>query len=182
MLFYAFFRSRVFALVGDFESTLTELLIKTYDALAKAANKPARPCASTNTSTPPRCPSQLAPFIDVVMFLLVFFLLTWNVARYEAELSVSLPTAREAETSTRMPGEILINVNQKGEIIVNRRVLSGPELQDILAKVTADFPDQAVILRGDKNTPYQNIINVIDICKSAKVWNIAFTTDSPDKK
>lgn len=125
---------------------------------------------------------QLAPFIDVVMFLLTFFLLTWNMSRYEAELSVSLPTAKQAESSTRMPGEILVNVNQQGEIIVNRRVLKPEELQAILAKVTADFPDQAVILRGDKNTPYQNIISVIDICKAAKVWNIAFTTDDPNKK
>jgi biopolymer transport protein ExbD len=124
---------------------------------------------------------QLAPFIDVVMFLLTFFLLTWNIARYEAELSVSLPVAKQAETSTRMPGEILINVNQQGEIIINKRILNSPELQSILAKVTADFPDQAVILRGDKNTPYQNIINVIDICKAAKVWNIAFTTADPGK-
>jgi biopolymer transport protein ExbD len=122
---------------------------------------------------------QLAPFIDVVMFLLTFFLLTWNVARYEAELSVSLPSAKQAETSTRMPGEILINVNQQGEIIVNRRTLQPAELQNILTQVTADFPDQAVILRGDKNTPYQNIISVIDLCKSAKVWNIAFTTADP---
>ncbi|MDZ4788209.1 MAG: biopolymer transporter ExbD [Blastochloris sp.] len=125
---------------------------------------------------------QLAPFIDVAMFLLTFFLLTWNIARYEAELSVSLPTAKEAETSTRMPGEILVNVNQAGDIIVNRRTLTPQELQIILAKVTADFPDQAVILRGDKNTSYQSIIRVIDICKAAKVWNIAFTTDDPAKK
>lgn len=127
-------------------------------------------------------PLQLAPFIDVVMFLLTFFLLTWNVARYEAELSVSLPVAKEAETSTRMPGEILINVNKSGDIIVNRRTLSPTELQDILAKVTADFPDQAVILRADKDTPYQNVISVIDVCKAAKVWNIAFTTADPAKQ
>ncbi|MDR1304033.1 MAG: biopolymer transporter ExbD [Verrucomicrobiales bacterium] len=122
---------------------------------------------------------QLAPFIDVILFLLTFFLLTWNISRYEAELSVSLPVAREAETSTRMPGEILINVNRDGAIIINQKNLTGPALQKILTQVTADFPDQAVILRADKDTSYQNIINVIDICKAARVWNIAFTTQDP---
>lgn len=119
---------------------------------------------------------QLAPFIDVILFLLVFFLLTWNVSRYEAELGVSLPSAQQAETSTRMPGEILVNVNRQGDIIVNRRTLGRAELETILAKVTKDFPDQAVILRADADVPYQKVIDVIDACKAAKVWNIAFTT------
>ena len=43
---------------------------------------------------------QLAPFIDVILFLLTFFLLTWNISRYEAELSVSLPVA---ERSSKTP-------------------------------------------------------------------------------
>jgi len=122
---------------------------------------------------------QLAPFIDVILFLLIFFLLTWNTARYEAELGVRLPTAQQAETSTRMPGEILINVNPAGDIIVNRRTLQPAELESILAKVTKDFPDQAVILRADASVPYQKVIAVIDICKAARVGNIAFTTAPP---
>ena len=124
---------------------------------------------------------QLAPFIDVILFLLVFFLLTWNISRYEAELSVSLPVAKESETPNRMPGEILINLDRDGNIIVNQKKLTVDELQKILTQVTADFPDQAIILRADKDATYQSVINVIDICKAAHVWNIAFTTKEPQK-
>ncbi|MDR1190784.1 MAG: biopolymer transporter ExbD [Verrucomicrobiales bacterium] len=122
---------------------------------------------------------QLAPFIDVILFLLTFFLLTWNISRYEAELSVSLPTAKESATPSRMPGEILVNLDRDGRIIVNQKTLTPAELQKILAQVTADFPDQAIILRADKDTSYQDVINVIDLCKAARVWNIAFTTRDP---
>ena len=125
---------------------------------------------------------QLAPFIDVMLFLLTFFLLTWNLGRYEAELGVRLPVAKEADVSQSMPGEVLLNVTKEGNIVINRRTLSADELQDILQKLTADFPDQAVILRADASTDYQSVIKVIDICKAAKVWNIAFTTAVPDKK
>lgn len=124
---------------------------------------------------------QLAPFIDVILFLLVFFLLTWNISRYEAELSVSLPIAEEAETSTRMPGEILINVDKAGNIIVNRKQLEPAELREILSAITADFKDQAVILRADKATEYQNVVRVIDVCHAANVSNIAFTADNPEE-
>ena len=123
---------------------------------------------------------QLAPFIDVILFLLTFFLLTWKISRYEAELNVSLPVAKQAETSKRIPGEILINVDRDGAIIINKKILTPAGLQQILSQVTGDFPDQAVILRADKTTNYQNIINVIDICKAAKVWSIAFSTMDPN--
>jgi biopolymer transport protein ExbD len=125
---------------------------------------------------------QLAPFIDVMLFLLTFFLLTWNLGRYEAELGVRLPVAKEADVSQSMPGEVLLNVTKEGNIVINRRTLSSEELQEILQRLTADFPDQAVILRADASTDYQSVIKVIDICKAAKVWNIAFTTAVPDKK
>jgi len=124
---------------------------------------------------------QLAPFIDVILFLLTFFLLTWNVSRYEAELSVSLPVAEEGETSTRIPGEILINVSEDGEVIINRRTLTPDELFEILNEVSRDFPDQAVILRADARTDYQNVASVIDVCKKANVWNIAFSVTRPDE-
>ena len=124
---------------------------------------------------------QLAPFIDVILFLLTFFLLTWKISRYEAELSVSLPVAKQAETSKRIPGEILVNVDRDGAIIINKKVLTPAGLQQILSQVTADFPDQAVILRADKATNYQNVINVIDICKASKVWSIAFSTMDPNQ-
>lgn len=125
---------------------------------------------------------QLAPFIDVMLFLLVFFILTWQIARYEAELSVSLPVAEEGERSKRLPGEILLNLTRDGTVIINRSERSDSELESILTQITADFPDQAVILRADAATPYQEVIRVIDICKKAKVWNIAFTTKPPDKE
>jgi len=125
---------------------------------------------------------QLAPFIDVMLFLLIFFLLTWNLGRYEAELGVRLPVAKESDVSQSMPGEVLLNVTKEGSIIINRRTLNAEELETILRRLTTDFPDQAVILRADAATDYQSVIKVIDICKAAKVWNIAFTTAVPEKK
>jgi biopolymer transport protein ExbD len=124
---------------------------------------------------------QLAPFIDVILFLLTFFLLTWNISRYEADLSVRLPVAKDSEVSKNMPGEVLVNVRKDGAIVINNQTLTSEELRSILSRLTADFPDQAVILRADAEVKYQSVIGVIDVCKAAKVWNIAFVTAVPDK-
>ncbi len=64
---------------------------------------------------------QLAPFIDVVMFLLCFFLLTWNIARYETDLKVKIPSASHGKEPKRLPGEAIVNVRQDGSVTLQGR-------------------------------------------------------------
>ncbi len=122
---------------------------------------------------------QLAPMIDVVLFLLTFFLLTWNLARYEADLEVNLPKAKEAKDPQRLPGEVIINVRKDGVITLNRREVPIPELLEILKGISKQYPDQAVILRADEETNYRYIVGVLDTCRGANLWNIAFATAKP---
>lgn len=119
---------------------------------------------------------QLAPMIDVIFFLLTFFLLTWNIARYETELDVRVPTARQGEEPKRLPGEIVLNVKMDGRVVLNRREVGNDELLSILKQIVAQFPDQAVILRADENAEYKYVIAVLDICRAADIWNVAFAT------
>ena len=129
----------------------------------------------TRTRTDPIA-FQLAPMIDVILFLLTFFLLTWNVARYETELDVRVPTAKQGESPKRLPGEIILNVKESGKVILNRRQVTDKELLSILQQIVAQFPNQAVILRADENTDYKYVIAVLDVCRAADIWNIAFAT------
>lgn len=123
---------------------------------------------------------QLAPFIDVVMFLLCFFLLTWNIARYEQDIDVKIPTARHGQPPDRLPGEVIVNVRADGVITINRREIDETELQEILTGIVAAYPDQAMILRADKDSKYDDIMRVLDAAHGADLWNIAFATDRPD--
>ena len=127
---------------------------------------------------------QLAPMIDVILFLLCFFLLTWNLARYEADLEVKVPVAKEGQQPKRLPGEVIINVTKDGKVNINRRPVTSEDLKQILQGVIQQYPDQAVILRADQGTEYRYVVGVLDVCRSAQVWNIAFATtkaeaDSP---
>ncbi|CAF0693937.1 ExbD/TolR family protein [Candidatus Methylacidithermus pantelleriae] len=125
---------------------------------------------------------QLAPMIDVILFLLSFFLLTWNLARYEADLSIKVPKAKHGQEPNRLPGEAVVNVSKDGKVNLNRRVVSREELEEILKGLVEQYPDQAVIIRADSDTSYQVIVNVLDVCRAANVWNIAFATTRPEEK
>jgi biopolymer transport protein ExbD len=123
---------------------------------------------------------QIAPMVDIVFLLLIFFLVTWNFARYETELDVKVPTAKEGKESRRSVGEVIINVKNDGSIVINRKTVSAEELGGTLRKISELYPDQAVVLRGDQSADYRHIVAVLDVCRAANIWNVAFATGRPD--
>ncbi len=67
---------------------------------------------------------QLAPMIDIVFLLLIFFIVTWQFSRSETELNVSVPTAEEGSELNRPKGEIIINILADGMIKIDMHFLS----------------------------------------------------------
>jgi len=123
---------------------------------------------------------QLAPMIDVIMFLLCFFLLTWNLSRYEQDIAVKVPTARNGEAPKSLPGEIILNLKQDGTVELERSAVTIPQLQAKLAEISQVYPDQPVILRGAEEVPYKFVVKVLDTCRAARLTNIFFSVN-PEK-
>lgn len=119
---------------------------------------------------------QLAPLVDVLLLLLIFFLLTWNAARNENELDVKVPKASAAKEKTSPIGDVVVNVKADGNVVVNRRTLSAAELSELLKGLVQLNAEQAVVIRGDEAGAYKNVIGVLNICSEAGVTNVAFAT------
>lgn len=122
---------------------------------------------------------QLAPMIDIVFLLLIFFIVTWQFSRSETELNVAVPTAEEGSELNRPKGEIIINVLPDGTIRVEGATVDLPQLLEKLAAIAKQFKNQPVRIRGDGNVAYQRIVEVIDTCQKAGIWNISFATQGP---
>jgi len=118
----------------------------------------------------------MAPLIDIIFLTLVFFMALSIFSQLESELNISVPKASESKQAVRSAGEVIINVNKDGIITVNQRKLSHKELQNMLRKISALFPNQPVIIRADEQTYHKFVINVLDACASADIWNISFST------
>ena len=119
---------------------------------------------------------QIAPMVDVIFNLLCFFLVGQIFSTWETELDVKVPTAQTGQVSTRLPGEVIINISKDGGIVVNRQVLNEQGLQALLGKIATMFPGQPVLIRADKETEYGHVIKVLDLCRQADIWNISFAT------
>ena len=127
-------------------------------------------------ATPVHPGIQLAPLVDVLLLLLIFFLLTFNAARSENELDVKVPKASAAKEKTAPIGDVVVNVKSDGNVVVNRRTLSTEELTELLKGLVQLNAEQAVVIRGDETGAYRNIVNVLNICTQAGVTNVAFAT------
>lgn len=122
---------------------------------------------------------QLAPMIDIVFLLLIFFIVTWQFTRAETELSVSVPTAQEGADPQRQIGEIIINILGDGTIRIDANTVDLDQLLEKLSKIAKVFENQPVRIRGDGGVQYQRIVEVIDTCQKAGIWNISFATQRP---
>lgn len=116
----------------------------------------------------------MAAMIDIIFLLLIFFVSTSVFYRLEAEMDIVIPTASEAEVSERSTGEIIVNVRKDGSLVVNQREMTPPELTQILKRVSELYKGQAVIVRGDGEARHQDIMNVLNACAQADIWNISF--------
>ena len=121
----------------------------------------------------------IAPMVDILLVLLGFFMLTWSFSRQERELDVQMPSAGEAKEQRRSVGEVIINVKADGTLVMNRRPMSPEDLLIALTRVASLYPDQAVVLRGDQRVDYGHIVQTLDLCRRANIWNIAFATATP---
>lgn len=123
----------------------------------------------------------MTPMIDVVFLLLCFFVASQVFSQWEAEIDIALPTAQTSEAPQRLPGEIILNILRDGGVVVNGRSMEPPALADMLKRLATMFPGQPVLIRADRQTAYENVIRVLDMCRQSDIWNISFATGVPEQ-
>ena len=119
----------------------------------------------------------LTSMLDVIFLLLCFFVTMSVFSQWESEITIKLPSASTAEEPDRLPGEIIVNLDKGGKVTVNGKALELKDLESRLSKVAKFYPDQAVIIRADKDVRYELLVGVIDTCRAANVCNFSFATN-----
>ena len=108
----------------------------------------------------------IAPLIDVVFLLLIFFLVTSRFAKQERDLDVELPEASQSVPITETPSEIVVNLGVDGQLVIDGSIRGLDELEKILAQASANNPlTQTVLIRSDRRAPVGSFIGVINVCK-----------------
>ena len=119
----------------------------------------------------------IIPMIDIMLFLLVFFMLSTMYMVNASTVQVNLPQAASAQQDTR-PHIVSITVTERGEILFDRDDTPTKELTVRVKERLAEDPETVFVVRGDKKTDYQYIVSVFDALKEAGTRHVSIATET----
>lgn len=117
----------------------------------------------------------LVPFIDVLLVILIFLMLTTTYARF-TELKITLPVAN-AQSNAPLPQELTITISAEGRYMINNRMVDGSSVERLAAELVSasNNNDKALLLiSADAATPHQYVINVMDAARRAGLTHLTF--------
>ncbi len=127
---------------------------------------------------------QIAPLIDVVFLLLIYFMVTASLIKKEADLGFMLPAKVDVPDSLDIPIEVLIEVSEAGNILIEGMVFGEGEdnLDDLIGqllslKEAADSSGSELIVNilPEDKALHGRIVDVMDACAAADVKNMSFS-------
>nr|WP_297393389.1 biopolymer transporter ExbD [Acidiferrobacter sp.] len=117
---------------------------------------------------------EIIPMIDVMLFLLVFFIMITMQMISDRGLHLSLPTSSQAHVLPHP--HFVINVKTPGAVVVNGRHYGLKALATML-HADGDPTKTQVTIAADKKVPFEEFVRVMDACRKAGVSQIGIATE-----
>ena len=121
---------------------------------------------------------QMAPMIDIIFLLLIFFICVSTFDRLESEEEVDLPPASGWKRIEKDKTTLLINLSGKGDIKINQIPFFRGQLEPFLRTLVAKHGNTfEVVLRADKGVRYARTKDIIRACASVGLTRISFAVE-----
>ena len=130
---------------------------------------------------------QIAPLIDVVFLLLVYFMVTASLIKKEADISFVLPAQVPTKQPIDLPIEVIIQIDSQGSVIVEGmefaaadRYLDTLATQLVQLRLAAESSGSLLVvtISPEDEVLHHRIIEVMNACSMAHVKNISFNLGS----
>ena len=118
----------------------------------------------------------IIPMIDIMLFLLVFFMISTIYMVQTNTLPVSLPTSATATQETR-PNIVPITVMENGDVLFDKDSVPNQQLAEKVHKALTDDKDTIFVLRGDKSARYESVVAVLDLLKKSGARRVSIATE-----
>lgn len=115
----------------------------------------------------------MAPLIDMVFILLIFFLVSTTFTQ-ETGVTVERPKAVTAEPLAKE--SILIGITEKGAIFFENQEVSPRDLRSVVRRALDERPGRGVIILADKSSKTGRVIEVLDVCKQAGAAKVSISS------
>lgn len=133
---------------------------------------------------------QIAPMIDVVFVIMLFFMVMAGAVRVERELNTQLPGNAETSNATEFVDEQVITISEAGEVSLNDEPMDTPTSREMAAlKATLTrlkkASDEAkspcmVTVVSEPKAKYSRTVDVLDALSVAGITNVTFTVSDEE--
>ncbi len=130
---------------------------------------------------------QIAPMVDVVFVIMLFFMVMAGAVKVENELTTRLPGSAENSSATEFNDETIIGISDEGEVTLNDEPFDTPESPDLpqlratlmRLKENADNAKQPAIvtINSEARAKYSRTIDVLNALAAAKITNVTFNVN-----
>ncbi len=126
----------------------------------------------------------VVPYIDVMLVLLIIFMVTAPLLKQGVD--VDLPTAPANPLDAESPEPIVVTVDKSGLMFLNIAIdpdsqISAEALVKQVKSALTREPKRPVMVRGDANGPYQNVVATLVLLQQADVGSVGLVTEPEEK-
>ena len=125
---------------------------------------------------------QIAPMIDILLVLLVFFMSISTTEVLQANQNIDLPVAKDAKEPPKdsQAGQVIVNIsyaaiNNATKIDVQDQEYTETQLTDLITQKVARNPLTKVVIRADKQVRYQFLRQVLAAIGNAGASSVTFS-------
>lgn len=131
----------------------------------------------------------IAPLIDVVFLLLVFFMSIWQAAHMEVSAKLTLPITDVLNPEEQRDADrLVVNVDENSVYWVSNRRLTLEELRDSVLRPEAmrnrdvsGFSTRPVFIRAHQEVEWAYVRDVMVACREVGIWKLAFRVATPQE-
>lgn len=116
----------------------------------------------------------VTPMVDLYLVLLLIFIIMTTAG--VQGIKVNLPKAGAASTKMEGPKTQAITISNEGKCALNTIPVTLAELEEKLTALKARTPEFPVVVRGDNLTPYQGVMDVLDVVGRLGITQIGLAT------
>ncbi len=127
----------------------------------------------------------VAPLIDIIFLLLIFFVTTSALETFEKDVSIDLPKGDIPALGVDAKQTVYVEVDANGAVKLEGRAITAEDMKHRMAALVEMNPRINVVLRADKGVAWQAVVNAIEIATGAGVTNLFYAisgrTEEPAK-
>lgn len=133
-------------------------------------------------STSPEPEINLIPFIDVLLVVLIFLMLSTTYSKF-TEMQLNLPVADAAPQKDR-PSELIVAVSSDGRYSVNRNTISARDVQSLsqaLSQAAQGLDNPMVVISADAQASHQSVMLVMEAARRNGLTQLTFAAQLGSK-